>query len=121
MKRVISETAVKEDPFFRGKRYLVSNDYGFIHTDDPEIAVDEWYQLDKKSPSYTDIYCKTKSDALYLLKSISLEFLKSRDEKYDGYYDVDWLYSMCQERIKDNCKGFLEGEYGDSIFPFCCG
>lgn len=90
-------------------------------TNDPRLAIEYWFRLNKKFPTQTDISAKTRADGCELLKEATAEYLTELYEKYGCCYKLDYLIENAADNLGRGCSSLIESEYGDSIYPFCCG
>lgn len=126
MKRYIksNDDAWNYDPY-HGKTYRVVcgdvNDSDF-YADSPYSAIVAWFRGQSKYPGDCAIMTRTKADALNLLDiSNDEEFIYEYTKRYNSPYKVDWMMKAIQDNLRNNARGFDEGEYGDQISPFTYG
>ena len=109
---------------YHGHNYMVCagpyNELTF-HCDDPKRAITYWFKYNKKYPTEVAVMCPTKDLAMQLVKAGTPKLLTSLEEKFGCPYKLDWLIDECKRKSEDGCKGFYEGEYGDTVHPFGVG
>jgi hypothetical protein len=92
-----------------------------METDDPKKAIEMWFRVGQKFPSCTDLMTKTKADACVLLREATPEYLTELYSQYKCPYKLEYLISSVQQGLSRGGGDFYASEFGDSIYPFCCG
>ena len=90
---------------------------------DPAKAIEQWFKIGAKHRAGTDITAVNKSDAIKLINWANTNQDKIREwyQKYGSAYKLDYLLQEISKQAQNKCRGFYEGEFGDSIHPFTVG
>lgn len=94
------------------------------NTDDPKDAIEMWVRMQEEAPTDVCIMCRTREEALVLVKAGTADYLTELYDAFPGSpYKLDWLIEECQKQIANGCKYFHEDGYGygDSVHPFGVG
>lgn len=130
MYRVIraSEDYEEDDLFdpFDGRIYMIfgSDSHGNLlneFTNDPVVAIEQWFKISKKFPTNTYIQCRKRSDAIKLCEAAEPDYIQKLYNKYKNPYKLDYLIDAVKKQVDNKCKYFYENEYGDMIHPFDLG
>ena len=107
---------------YQGKKYDVICGNNFFLTNDPYVAIQKWFQGQKKNPMDCAIMARYKSDAIDLASIVTMDLLEEMNEKYPQGYKLDWLFDCAQRFVRSNGSGFLgDGDLGDQVPPFTYG
>ena len=109
------------------KRYRIQGgDYYSETVDNAGAAIGTWFKLQKKYPHDCAIQTQTKANAKELLAVVANNpdpegFLQRFADRYGCPYKIEYLVDECIKKYNDNCKGFIESQFGDQIHPFSFG
>ena len=120
----VDEAWDRYEELYSSKAYRVSGGYSdFQFTDDPETAIRYWFKLSNKYPMDAAIMCRSRKDALNLVKLVSddPDIIYRLNEKWRSPYKLEYLVEECEKAAANGCKYFYENEAGDSIHPFSLG
>lgn len=108
-------------PFHGGTYRIDGRDIKF--TNNPVTAIKYWFRMQDKAWMDVAISCKTKEQAIELVKAATPELLTKLNDQYEQPYKLDYLINDAQEQVDTNCRSFHENDYGygDTVHPFGVG
>lgn len=123
MINIISERKYQSHKYYINGLDRYDNIIGNKNTDDPKMAISKWCKVAATTHGNADILADSKDSACELI-----DWAYDNKDKVaelmiiDHFpYKHDYILNAIDKQHDNRCRGFYDGEYPDSVYPFSAG